>query len=365
MARKPQAVNHVSTNAARGKEKMQGVFEMNVWRCLKVCAAVAAAGTCWAQRGGVDDRLPESEIPPLTLEDAFNIDRKEPGWFTRAPGEKTPAAQLQRARTFEDASRHERARMAYNSLVRHWHSDPEALEAQIKVAEMWEKLRDHERAFKEYQYLFTHFAGRFDVNDILRRQFQIANMLAARSRKVWGVPVQSYEEDRLRYEQIAINAPNSALAPEALLKVAAHFELDGKFPAAADAYARVRTRFSTTPQALAAAHAEARCRYIQAMKHDKDDALAQNAIATIAVILQQYPRLPERAELEVWRDELREKREEDGYQQALFYDKIRKQPRAALVAYRQFLQQHPASPRVTEVRERVQQLEAQLEPQTP
>ena len=329
--------------------------------CTRLLAAVATAGICHAQSPvSPDDRLPDSEIPPLTLDDAFAIDRKEPGFFTRSPGEKTPEAQLERARNFERADRFERARMAYNSLVRHWHSAPEALEAQIKVAEMVGLQGNHELAFKEYQYLFKHFAGRFDFNDILQRQYQIANALATRKKTFLGIPVQSHEEDRLRYEQIAVNAPNGPLAPEALLKAAAYHELDNEFIGAADAYARLRIRHPASPQAAAAAYAEARCRYSQALKQPKDDALTRHAIAAIDAILLQFPRLPERDELAGWRAELRTKREEDALRSAQFYDHRSRQPRAALTAYRQFLQDHPASPRVDEVRGRVRQLEAQL-----
>ena len=323
-----------------------------------IIAAVAGAGLCHAQTVGPDDRLPETEIPPLTLDDAFKIDRKEPGFFTRNPGEKTPAAQLERALRFEEADKFERARMAYNSLVRHWHNEPEALKAQIKVAEMNTHLGRHEQAFKEYQYLFAHFTGRFDFNDILQRQWQIANTLATRKKTFLGIPVQSHEEDRLRAEQIAVNAPNSALAPVVLLKAASFFELDNELAAAADAYARLRIRHPATPQAVVAAHAEALCRHALAMKHPKDDALALRAIAAIDAILLQFPRLAEREQLAEWRAELRVKREEDAFRQAQFYDLQRKQPRAALVAYRQFLQEHPDSARVPEARERIRQLEA-------
>ena len=338
---------------------------LDKWSFWKWTAAAAIAGTCHAaQPGGPDDRLPESEIPPLTLDEAFKMDRKEPGFFTRNPAEKTPAEQLARAQRFEEAGRFERARMAYNSLVRHWHNEPEAPEAQTKAAEMCALKGDHERAFKEYQYLFAHFAGRFDFNDILQRQYQIANTLATRKKTFLGIPVQNHEEDRLRCEQIAVNAPNSPLAPEALLKAAAFYELDNDFTAAANAHMRLRVRYPATPQALAAAAAEARCRYIQAMKQPKDDALAQQAVAAIDAILRQFPRLPERDEALEWRDELRAKREEHALVQAQFYDLQRKQPRAALVAYRQFIQDHPASPRVPEVRERIREIEAKLvEPQ--
>lgn len=163
----------------------------------------------------------------------------------------------------------------------------------------------------------------------------------------------------MRYEQIALNGPNSVLAPEALLKAAGHYELDDQLLAAADAYARVRVRYAVSPQALAAAYAESRCRYIQALEHPKDEGLTQQALATIAAIFQQFPRIAERTEIEGWRTELREKLEEDAYQQAFFYDSVRKQPKAALVAYRHFIQQHPGSARVPEVRVRIHQLEEQ------
>lgn len=328
--------------------------------CLFVLAAAAFCAN--AAPGGVDDRLPESEIAPLTLADLFEMKRKEPGFFKRNPTEKTAAEQLARGRRLEEKKNWSDARCAYNGLVRHWHNEPEALQGQVKVAEMCEKLDKYPRAFKEYQYLFTYFSGRFDYHDILARQYQIANVLAGKKRTFFGIPVQSYEEDRLRYEQIAVNAPNSPLAPEVLLKAAAMYEFDRQYAAAADAYARVRVRYAVTPHARTAAYAEARCRHTHALNEPKDDALTQHAISANAAILLQFPLLPERHELEEWTRELRAKREEDAYQQALFYDTIRRQPKAALTAYRDFLLQHPGSPRIHEVRERINQLETQSAP---
>jgi tetratricopeptide (TPR) repeat protein len=317
------------------------------------------AGTALAQTGrsGQPNPADEDQFAPPP-EEELATPRKEPSMFMR-PGAKTPALQLERARKFESRGKRSSALDAYQDLIHTWHNAPEALPAQQAIARLYEQRKRYERAFLEYQYLLVHFSGRCPYREIVERQYALANHLDAPRRNFLGLQMNSAEESRRRYEQIARNAPNWIRTPDVLLKVGACFESDEELPAAADVYARLQARYPASSAAPLAARREVECRYSLSIRYPKDDALCSKAITAADAALQAYPTHPDRAQFAAWREELGDRQADSVYQRAVFYDTFRKQPQAALVAYREFLRQFPGSKRVAAVRERIRQLEAE------
>jgi tetratricopeptide (TPR) repeat protein len=310
-----------------------------------------------AQQGGQGPRGPADDdnlAPPP--EEALATPRKEPSLFQR-PHTQTPALQLERGRQFAARGRTSAALRAYQALIHTWHNAPEALPAQQAIAQLYEKRGDYDRAFIEYQYLLVHFSGRCAYLEIVARQYELANHLNTPRRNFLGLQMNTTEESRQRYEQIARNAPNWARAPDVLLKVGACYESDDELQAAADAYARLQARYPASSAAQLAARREVECRYRQSSQYPKDDALCGKAITAADAALAAYPNHADRAQFAAWREELADRQADSVYQRAVFYDTIRKQPQAALVAYREFLRQFPGSKRVAAARERIRQLE--------
>jgi len=327
----------------------------NFWRTLAIFTATALTA------------LAQYTPPELPLEanplDEPAIERKAPSFFNR-PAEKTPPLQWQLVQKLEKADRLKKARRAANALVRTWHHAPEAAPAQLAVARLQEAHQRLPEAFDEYQYLIDHFTGLFPFHEVLLRQYQIANHLLTPPKKFLGLTLSSTEENRLRFEQIVRNAPNWEHAPDALFKAATCYELEGDRFAAADALSRLQTRYPTSPTAAKAAGEEIRLRRELAAKYPLDAALTRRAVAAIDSAIRSYGQQLNRDELAEWRRELYEVAMEREYQRACFYDGKRPQPRAALVAYREFLRTYPDSPQVEQVRQRVAEIEAALETPT-
>lgn len=287
------------------------------------------------------------------------IERKTPSFFCR-PSERTPAAQWQRVRRLEEEGHLRKALKAANALVRKWHHAPEAAQAQWAVARLQESRGNLMTAFDEYQYLIDHFAGLFPFLEVLTRQYQIANHLLKPPKTFLGLTLTSLTEVRLRFEQIAHNAPNWERAPDALLKAASCHELDGDPFAAADAFARLQTRYPMASVALTAANEEIRIRRVLAAKYPMDEALTRRAVAAIDSTLRAYSSRVNRDELVTWRRELYEAAMMRAYERAAFYDGRRPQPRAALIAYGEFLRTYPDAPQAETVRQRIDELETAL-----
>lgn len=317
-----------------------------------------------AQTGGAGSQKPaDDDIFAPPPEEEMATPRKEPSIFLH-PHAKSAALQLERARKFDGRGKVSAALGAYQALIHTWHNAPEALQAQQAIARLYEQRKHYERAFLEYQYLLVHFSGRCPYLEIVERQYTLANHLNTPRRNFLGLQVNSTEESRRRYEQIARNAPNWTKTPDVLLKTGACFESDDELPAAADAYARLQARYPASSAAQLAARREIECRHLLALKYPKDDALCSKAITATDAALTAYPNHPDRALFVTWREELGNRQADAVYQHAVFYDTIRNQPQAALVAYREFLRQFPGSKRVTAVRERIRQLEIENKPST-
>jgi outer membrane protein assembly factor BamD len=321
-----------------------------VARTLLGLLALAAALPASAQR-----KPPEEPLPAVTDEGPA-IARKEPSFFGR-PVERTPAAQWQRVERLEADKQLKAALRAANALVRTWHHSPEAAPAQLAVARLNEARGNPAAAFNEYQYLIDHFAGLFPFQEVLDRQYQIANHLLTPPKTFLGLAMNTMADVRLRFEQIVRNAPNWERAPDALFKAASCHELDDDPIAAAEAFAQLQTRYPAAPAALAAAAEEIRLRRALAEKYPLDEAMTRRAIAAIDSALNAYGGRLNRDELAAWRAELSDAAMNRAYARAAFYDGKRKQPRAALTAYREFIRVYPGSPHAETVRSRIRELE--------
>ncbi len=317
---------------------------------LMFLLTLAAALPVAAQRGA------PAEPPEFEEAKGPAIERKTPSFFRR-PVESTPEAQWQRVQRLEAEKETKRAIRAANALVRTWHHTAEAALAQLAIARLYEARDNTDAAFNEYQYLIDHFAGLFPFQQVLERQYQIANHMLAPPKSFLGLQLNSMEETRLRFEQIAQNAPNWERTPDALLKAASCHELEGDPFAAADAYSRLQTRYPSAAATLAASAEEIRIRRELAAKYPMDEALTHRAVAAIDNALRAHGGRMNRDELMNWRAELNDAAMNRAFERASFYDVKRKQPRAALTAYREFVRTYPNSPHAEAVRVRISELE--------
>ena len=147
--------------------------------------------------------------------EAFDKDTRLPQkeksfWYSVS--EETAAAQLVYAAKKAAAGKSKSARKAYEALVRQWPTAPEAAHAQLALAQLFEKMEKYGQAFDEYQYLLTYFAGHCPYNEVLDRQFRIANLLLHGNKSMFGWALNGTDTIRERFEKIVLNAPRAAIA---------------------------------------------------------------------------------------------------------------------------------------------------------
>ena len=326
---------------------------------LAAILLVSAFFSAYAQIG----RPGESQGYATDKFDGFEAIDKEEGvpqkeksfWYSVS--ERNAGAQLVYATKLEKEGGNRSARKAYEALIREWPAAPQAATAQLNLAHLYEVTGKYEKAFDEYQYLLVYFAGYCPYNEVLDRQFRIANYLLHNNRSMFGWLLNGMGPIRERFEQLVRNAPRSTIAPEAMLIIGSIRVSEDEREEAIKVYDGLLNRFPGTPQALSAAFLAAQCRHDLAVKHRYNESRCREAIGFSKAVLARVPNHPQKEQMTAWLNQLTALLIEQNYQQAVFYDTRQRNAEAAKAAYRRFLSEFSDSKYAQPVRNRLAELE--------
>ena len=293
--------------------------------------------------------------------EAFDLDKRpeqkpKSFWFGVRAG--TPAEQLAYAREALGKGHLRNARKGFEALVREWPAAPEAVEAQMDLARLFEQRKKYAQAFEEYQYLLTFYAGVCPYDEVLDRQFKIANFLLHDNTGMFGWVLSGMDTIRQRFEQIVRNAPSSPLAPQAMLIAGGIRMSERETDEAIQIYDGLLYRYPESKEATDAAYLSAKARYDRATKNAYNEVNCRDAIAFLRAIIARMPRHPQAGEMKGWLDELSTQLEEQCYKNAVFYDSRQRNRKAAAAAYRSFLTEFRDSKHADRARARLAELEA-------
>jgi len=325
-----------------------------------LCAALAAGvtlGAACAQPARDWDEEGEDDLP----------DRKRPGIFYR-PAEDGPPAQLALARRLEEEGRLRAAARACQTLVHAWHSAAEAAEAQMALARILEQRNRHARAFAEYQYLVDNFPGRFPFTEVVERQYRIANhVMTARRGRLGRFAGFAFPDRALPlFEALVRSAPEWDRAAEARFRLGQLYRRTGDYMAAVVAFETLRYRYPGFAQMEDADFARAACVYELARTSPRDENLARDAVSALSEFMREYPRGGQAERAREMLDAVKEQLAGMYYERAAFYDKHRgRKPRAALIAYADFIARFPSSRLAERARARLERIKAESEPDQP
>lgn len=290
-------------------------------------------------------------------ESTYTPSKKKPGILHR-PKQPTPAEQLAYADSLREKGRLKKAGKQYNKLVHHWHESPEAPTAQYAYADVLQERGKYFKAFQEYQYLVENFPGRFSYDDVLKKQFHIANfVMTARRFKLGFFPGFSTPDTAVEFfTKIVRNAPTWENAPKAQFNIGLTEEERGHYEEAARAYGVVQNRYGNTDYAPTAFYRRARCLYMAACSYPRDEQRNRNALSALASFNQRYINDPNEKEILAMMTDLKGKLAKLYYDRAYFYDKMKSQPLAALITYEDFVRNFPTSELTPKVNERIAEL---------
>jgi outer membrane protein assembly factor BamD (BamD/ComL family) len=309
--------------------------------CLFVPAVLLAAGY-------EPETIPEGPSGPQ---------RRSVGLFTRlfnSPSKTNAVEQLALAKKLEADGQLKRAMKAYKAAFLFFQTSPQAPEALQSYARLLQKTRHYSQSFEEYQYLVGAYSGRFPYEDVIQTQYALANEVRTETYARWffGIGFISPERAIPLYYQVASNAPNATLAPEALMNAGAIYQQKRQYDEAISTYADLQTRYPATDEAKEAAFQMIQCMMAIARNQPNNTQHTLNTRAALAQHIKDHPDSPHVADLRENIAFLDERQAKTLLDRGAVYEKARKKEIAADI-YRQLITNFPDSPHAETARLRL------------
>ncbi len=292
------------------------------------------------------------------------IYRPGEGWVYESPGgakwhRSRASDQLNVASQAFDDEDYKLASKAARRTVARWPQSDYAGDALYLLGRSYEARHKDEKAFKEYQRLVDKYPTYKNFDEVVVRQFEIANrFLAGQWFKLWGVfpffPAMEKTADM--YAKLIRNGPYSRIAPQAQLNIGVAREKQKEFGLAVRAYERAADLYNDDRLfAAEALHRAGMAWYRQAKTAEYDQSAAGNAIATFTDFAILYPLDPRVPVLTDLIDELKTEQARGAYRIARYYEK-RKKLDGAKVYYNEAIRTAPDSEYAESAKQRLEDL---------
>jgi outer membrane protein assembly factor BamD len=299
------------------------------------------------------------------------------GWYYEPAGAnanwtRTRAKdQLDVAETAFNAKDYSTTLHAAYRILKVWPQSDYAPRAEYLIGRCLEANGRDEAAFSHYQELLKKYPRSENYNEILWRQFQIANRFYGGEffRIFWGyLPLyRSMDETAKLYGKIVANGPYSDVAPHAQLKMGAAREKEKDYEDAVKAYETAADRYNGQPDIAADAMYRLGVTYEkQATKAEYDQGKAGQAISAYTDFMTFFPDDKRVADAQKSIAALKVEQVRGSYVIAQFYENSKTLSAAqrhsgAVVYYNEVLQLDPNSPYAAHARERIEALKPLLQ----
>lgn len=288
-------------------------------------------------------------------------DRKEPSIFRR-PAMENASEQLKHADELLAQGQDKKALKQYRALVHQWPNAPESSKAELAYAKLLMKRGKYAKAFDEFQYLIDNYAGQFDYEEVIDSQFRVANIVMTQKHFTLFVfpGFSSPERALLLFERVVKNAPDWAKAPEAAFYIGLINEQTGALEDAVRAYGVVQSRYSSSDYAAGASFRNGYCLYKMYKRTPRDEVLCRRALTALAGFVRDYAGDPNEINAKKYIEELKDKLTNMRYDIAVFYDYKAHNPRAAIIAYSDFVKSFPSSALAVKANRRIVDLQEKM-----
>jgi outer membrane protein assembly factor BamD len=267
--------------------------------------------------------------------------------------------QLEVAQQAFDKQDYKLALRAARRTVRVWPLSDYAPQAQYLVARCLDARGKDEQAFKAYQTLLEKYPKAINYEEVLRRQYEIANRyLDGKWFRLWGyIPFgPSMEKTSNMYVKVIKNGPYSEIAPQAQMNIGKAREKQSSYPEAVKAYEKAADVYHDQKKVAAdALYKAAQAYQKQSKTAEYDQSVSGKAIASFSDFIALYPEDPRVAEAQKTIDSLKEEQARGALNIARFYEK-KKRWDGALVYYNEVLIADPNSKYGEEAKRRIDAL---------
>ncbi len=264
--------------------------------------------------------------------------------------------QLDVAQEAFDKKNYGLAHKAARRTVRVWPLSDYAPRAQYLMAKCLEARGKDEKAFKAYQTLLEKYPKSVNYEEVLQRQYEIANRyLNGKRFRLWGyIPLfPSMEKTSEMYEKVIKNGPYSEVAPQAQMNIGAARVKQSNYPQAVKAYEKAADVYHEQEQVAADALFKAAEAYAkQAKTAEYDQSVAGKAIGAYSDFMALHPEDLRVKEAQEMIDSLRAEQARGALKIAQYYES-KKRWDGALVYYNEVLVADPNSKYSEDAKKRI------------
>ncbi|MGD0060413.1 MAG: outer membrane protein assembly factor BamD [Verrucomicrobiia bacterium] len=285
---------------------------------------------------------------------------KGEGWswvHEGVPVGATPVDQLKIGQDLEAKKQYRRAIPAYRRVIARWPLSSSTQEARMGLAECYSAIAYHYKAFQTYQELIKKNPNTPHFDEVLQREFEIANLFLAGDRqKAWGIRwFPSMDRAVEVYEQVVKNGPYSPVAIDAQFRIGLVYEKERDYLSAVHAYEKLMERYPKHPLAEAAQFQIGWEYKKESARAEYDQNSANQAIAAFTDFIFRYPQSDKVPVAEKYRSELKVEQARGLFHIGEFYEKNHYY-KSALIYYNDVIEKNPESDWATQAKGKVASL---------
>ena len=273
----------------------------------------------------------------------------------------SPKEQYDWAMSFYEAKDYPRAAAEFEKLTKHYEYSEYAAKSQYYVGLCYENLGKLYIAFQNYQKTVDNFPHADNMDEIISRQFNIANIFASKeSPKVMGTEIMTSMDRAIEiYKKVVDNAPYGKLADEAQFKLASALKKTERYDEAIAAFQRLIDDFPASKFTDSAKYEMADCAYKASLKPDYDIEPTNKAITAFEEFSRANSSEKLSAEAGKTVQRLKDRSAEKSMSTARFYER-QKHYESAVIYYHEVLDKFPDSSSAPEARKKIEELNKKI-----
>ena len=292
-------------------------------------------------------------------------------WESRKPCKSNPDEQLIYTNQLKDSGHLRKASSQYRALVYTWPQSSEAPVAQFNYAGCMYKRNKLINAFDEYQFLLDTYPGFSPYEEVVERQYAIADAIATRKRHFLFFPYRTPEKAISLFQQLIRNAPQMSKVSKLQFRMGRIYEKTKQYDMAIDAYKTYLRLYPKGPLAEQACFSRAVCYCRLTRKNPVSADMRESAKAAFQYFLARYPTSSMTDPARTYLKELRMTQTTDYYKQARAYERsaehtywkklAQKRLIAAKLIYQRLINEFPVSKWSDTARSRISHINTKLE----
>ena len=254
----------------------------------------------------------------------------------------TPREQYDLAMRFFKQKDFKRAADEFSRLTAYYPDSDLAPESQYYAGRAYEEQAKYYYAFQNYQKTLDHYPYTRRMEEIIKREYNIANIFQEKETPKLMILELSVYLDRAAtiYAKIVENAPFGEYADKSLYNMAECYRRMLKYKEAVESYERIINDYPDSKLVPEARYQLAYTKYEASLSPEYDQGSTEQALEDFQRISKSTPVPAIAKEAQDVLKKLRERKAESDFRVAEFYEK-RKKYRSALIYYTDVVEKFP------------------------